>query len=93
MLSRDWLFCNPMNYSLPSFSVHGIFQARILEWVAISYPVFLFKDTLFYTLFMYSWFMNTELTANSTITHAWKNVIEHMNFSVKQDSLVFRNIS
>ena len=56
-------------------------------------PVFLFKDTLFYTLFMYSWFMNTELTANSTITHAWKNVIEHMNFSVKQHSLVFRNIS
>jgi len=37
MLSRDWLFCNPMNYSLPSFSVHGIFQARILEWVAISF--------------------------------------------------------
>ena len=56
-------------------------------------PVFLFKDTLFYTLFMYSWFMNTELTANSTITHAWKNVIEHMNLSVKQHSLVFRNIS
>ena len=28
--------CNPMNCSLPSSSVHGIFQARILEWVAIS---------------------------------------------------------
>ena len=26
--------CDPMDYSLPSFSVHGIFQARILEWVA-----------------------------------------------------------
>ena len=25
-----------MGYSLPSSSVHGIFQARILEWVAIS---------------------------------------------------------
>ena len=25
------------NCSLPGFSVHGIFQARILEWVAISY--------------------------------------------------------
>ena len=23
-------------YSLPGFTVHGIFQARILEWVAIS---------------------------------------------------------
>ena len=26
---------NPMNYSLPSFSVRGILQARMLEWVAI----------------------------------------------------------
>ena len=29
--------CNPMDYSLPGFSVHGILQARILEWVATSY--------------------------------------------------------
>ena len=29
--------CDPMNYSLPGSSVHGIAQARILEWVAISY--------------------------------------------------------
>ena len=25
---------NPMNYSPPGSSVHGILQARILEWVA-----------------------------------------------------------
>ena len=37
VLSRVWLFCNPMDYSPPGFSVHGIFQARILESVAISY--------------------------------------------------------
>ena len=30
------LFCDPVDYSPPGFSVHGIFQARILEWVAIS---------------------------------------------------------
>ena len=29
--------CNPMNCSLPGSSVHGTFQARILEWVAISF--------------------------------------------------------
>ena len=29
--------CNPMDHSLTSSSVHGIFQARILEWVAISF--------------------------------------------------------
>ena len=28
--------CGPMDYSLPDFSVHGILQARLLEWVAIS---------------------------------------------------------
>ena len=27
--------CDPMDCSLPSSSVHGIVQARILEWVAI----------------------------------------------------------
>ena len=29
--------CNPMDCSPPGFSVYGILQARILEWVAISF--------------------------------------------------------
>ena len=29
--------CYPMDYSPPGFSVHGISQARILEWVAFSF--------------------------------------------------------
>ena len=29
--------CNPVDCSLPGFSVHGILQARILEWVTISF--------------------------------------------------------
>ena len=29
--------CNPIYCSLPGPSVHGILQARILEWVAISF--------------------------------------------------------
>ena len=28
-------FCNPMDCSIPGSTVHGIFQARILEWVGI----------------------------------------------------------
>ena len=28
--------CDPMDCSLPGSSIHGIFQARMLEWVAIS---------------------------------------------------------
>ena len=32
--------CSPMDYSLSGSSVHGIFQARVLEWVAISLIIF-----------------------------------------------------
>ena len=29
--------CNPMDCSPPGFSIHGILQAKILEWVVISF--------------------------------------------------------
>ena len=29
--------CDPMNCSLPDSSINGIFQARILQWVSISF--------------------------------------------------------
>ena len=43
---RDWVsevaqscltLCDPMDCSLPHSSIHGIFQARVLEWIAISF--------------------------------------------------------
>ena len=37
LFSHIWLFCDPMGCSPPGYSVHGIFQAKILEWVAISF--------------------------------------------------------
>ena len=33
-----WTLCSPMDCSLPGSSVHGIFQAGILEWVAMPPP-------------------------------------------------------
>ena len=30
---------DPMDYSLPASSIHGIFQARVLEWVAVAFSV------------------------------------------------------
>ena len=36
--------CDPMNYSPPGFSVHGILQARILEWVAISFFIGIYGE-------------------------------------------------
>ena len=29
--------CDPMDCSLPGYSIHGIFQARVLEWGAIAF--------------------------------------------------------
>ena len=39
VLDLQWylILCNPMDCSPSGSSVHGIFQARILEWVAISF--------------------------------------------------------
>ena len=35
---QSWpTLCDPIDCSLPGSSIHGIFQARILEWVAISF--------------------------------------------------------
>ena len=41
---------DPMDYSLPGSSVHGIFQARVLEWGAIAFSTFLsrFRKSLAY---------------------------------------------
>jgi len=37
--SLQWCptLCDPIDCSLPGFSIHGIPQARTLEWVAISF--------------------------------------------------------
>ena len=34
---------DPMDYSLPGSSIHGIFQAKVLEWGAIAFSVFASK--------------------------------------------------
>ena len=41
--------CDPMDYSLPGSSVHGISQAGILEWVASSF------STEYVILAKFSW--------------------------------------
>ena len=37
VIQSRWTLCDPMDYSPPGSSVHGIFQARILEWVVIPF--------------------------------------------------------
>ena len=39
LLTKLWpTLCDPMGCSPPGFYVHGIFQARVLEWAAIAFP-------------------------------------------------------
>ena len=42
-VSRVQLFCNLMDCSLPGSSVHGISQARMLEWMPLLSPEYLPK--------------------------------------------------
>ena len=39
---------DPMDCSLPDSSIHGIFQARVLEWGTIAFSVSIPTDTKFY---------------------------------------------
>ena len=38
---------DPLDYSLPGSSVHGIFQARVLEWGAIALSMFCVRSLEF----------------------------------------------
>ena len=40
--------CDPMDCSLPGSSAHGIFQARVLEWVAIAFSDYLLEHCKYY---------------------------------------------
>ena len=43
---------DPMDCSLPGFSIHGIFQARVLEWDAIAFSKTSIINTKKYVLFI-----------------------------------------
>ena len=43
---------NPMDWSLPGSPVHGIFQARVLEWGAIAFSVDVHNAGQFTKLFL-----------------------------------------
>ena len=48
--------CDPMDCSLPGFSVHGIFQASVLEWgaIALRYKICDSLHVLVYLLYLSS---------------------------------------
>ena len=72
---------NPMNYSLPGSPVHGVSQARILEWAATSFSMGSFwprdETCISHTR---RWVFTTESpgkpTVNNTVLHKWKVIRE-----------------
>ena len=51
--------CNPMDCHLPASSIHGIFQARVLEWGAIA-----FSDGLEWVNLIQMTFLSTTVGRN-----------------------------
>ena len=70
--------CNPMESSLPGLSVHRILQARILEWVAISFSTY--KNRSFLKTTYYIATVVTDISAAAAITTVAINL---MNYGVK----------
>ena len=45
--------CNPIDCSLPGSSIHGIFQARVLEWGAIAFSISIIREMQIKTTMRY----------------------------------------
>ena len=62
---------DPMDCSLPGCSIHGIFQARVLEWGAIAfrYPIYVL---LFLCVCVYIYIYMEKAMAPHSSTLAWK---------------------
>ena len=41
--------CDPMDCSPPGSSIHGIFQARVLEWGAIAFSIYMYTYVYIHT--------------------------------------------
>ena len=71
--------CDTMNFSPPVSSVHGIFQARILEWIAISTPGVL-PDPWIKPTFLWSPALTGRYFTTSTTWEALNTVYCHLTF-------------
>ena len=70
---------DPMDCSLPGSSVHGIFQARVLEWGAIAFSMYIHIHIKFYMytynyIYIYNYiyvcnFIETEYIEYSPLAH------------------------
>ena len=55
LLQSCLTLCDPMDCSLPGSSFHGIFQARVLEWVAIAFSFYCYRLLIFFKVIVQSY--------------------------------------
>ena len=60
---------NPMDCSLPGFSVHGIFQARVLEWGAVAFSEIYVIESVYNFFFLSFWLIFFKLAIFSFLFH------------------------
>ena len=65
---------DPMDCSLPGSSIHGIFQARVLEWGAIAFSM-LNSYLTWKELFLFFWALRTVVPAFSHRCKCWINCV------------------
>ena len=73
---------NPMDYSLPGFSSHGIFQARVLEWGAIAFSRNTWSNRQI-------WLLRTEWSrakANRVLPRERTGDSKHLSKNTREDS-------
>ena len=78
-----------MDYSLPGFSVHGIFQARVLEWGAIAFsifPVYSPYNNYFHIFYIFS------NAAMDILTCLWMCVSNSVGIYLRVDLLSHNNL-
>ena len=74
---------DPMDCSLPGSSVHGIFQARILEWGAIAFSRWGSLDLICISLWRHIWKSQYDLIDFKTRILVWiKNILERFSVPV-----------
>jgi len=61
---------DPMDCSLPGSSVHGIFQARVLEWGATAFSVFV-SESSYLPPSQFSFQVVSQFSSNKTLFLYW----------------------